>query len=221
MDTDGFPSTIDLRVFEAMASEIGHDLVGPLGFFDNCVDLLQLNQLQEFDELAESDRSFLRRRAVKSANHAVDILKFKSLAYGDGNINPMEIRKVVDNFLRHNKSEVDWAAGPAPEDVPVSAAKVFLNLVALADKALPFGGTIRIKIVVRAEAEYVVLMVESIGREAGLWGDLRNCLTSDVSINDLTPRNVISYYTRANIKRMGGTIETQRRATNLVAVLPI
>jgi histidine phosphotransferase ChpT len=196
--------TMDMRVAELLASRLCHDLVGPIGAVGNGLELMTDEEFGMVEDAIDL--------AGKSAEQASTLLQFYRLAYGmagsrqGGDLGP--IRDLAAKFLGHHKAELDWPAGPAPENLPEGAGKLLLNMVVLAAEGLPRGGTIGVGLAPAAGG--VEVEVKAVGADAGLREETRVGLDESVAVEDLTPRNVHGHFTRLIARRMGGELKAEQ-----------
>ena len=132
--------SIDLRVFELLASRLCHDLVGPIGAVSNGMELL------EDEEFAAGDDAI--QLVSKSARQTSDLLQFYRMAYGTAGsragISPEELFPLARAFLAHSKVSLEWPERASEIEYPEGFGKLALNLLALGQEGLPRGGEIRL-----------------------------------------------------------------------------
>ena len=209
--------SVDLRVSELLASRLCHDIVGPIGAVSNGIELMEDDEFGMVDDAIQL--------AGKSAGQASTLLQFYRLAYGSvgsrqgSDLTP--IRDLSRKFLSHHKAELDWPAGPTPDNLPGDTGKLLLNMVALAGEALPRGGTVGVGI---APAESSIeVEVKAVGTDAGLRDETKIGLEDSVAVKDLTPRNVHGHFTRLIARRLGGDLKAEQAGQGylrLVVTLP-
>lgn len=215
MDGDAMDLMIDLRVAELLTSRLCHDLVGPVGAVNNGIELL------EDEGFGMADDALVL--AANSAGQASSLLQFYRLAYGMAGVSQGNdlgpIRKLAEGFLGHSKSQLDWPAGPAPDGLPEGAGKLLLNMIALASEALPRGGTVGVSLAQGARG--TELEVKAVGADAGLRDDAKAGVMPDVTVAELTPRNVHGYFTRLLARRVGGELEIEETGPGALKILVV
>ncbi len=205
--------TMDLRVMELLASRLCHDIVGPIGAVSNGIELM------EDDEFGMAEDAI--QLAGKSAGQASTLLQFYRIAYGSAgsrqgsDLTP--IRDLSSKFLGHHKTELEWLAGPVPDNLPGDTGKLLLNLVALAAEALPRGGTVAVGIAPVASG--VEVEIKAVGVDAGLRDDAKVGLADGVAVEDLTPRNVHGHFTRMIARRLGGDLKVEQAGQGYVRLV--
>jgi histidine phosphotransferase ChpT len=201
MGTYGMDISIDLRVAELLSSRLCHDLVGPIGAVSNGMELM------EDEEFGTSDDAL--RLASNSARQAADTLQFYRLAYGMAGArlgsDLSELRDLAAGYLTKSKAALDWQAVSVPEGAPDGLGKLLLNMIALADEMLPRGGSLSINLAPSSSGG-IDASVTASGEGAGLREDTEPALAQDVSVDDLTPRNVQGYFTRLLARRAGSDL---------------
>ncbi len=132
-------SPLDLAAY--LASRLCHDLISPIGAIVNGFELLE-------DKTTDSEtRTFALDMAAQSAKNASAQLQFARMAFGvlgqsrDITVGPQEVQKIAINALETPKIRLSWALPPA-HPLTKYEAKVFLNLLVLAIRAIPRGGEV-------------------------------------------------------------------------------
>ncbi|WP_299619904.1 histidine phosphotransferase family protein [Pelagibius sp.] len=193
--------TVDLRVAELLASRLCHDLVGPIGAVGNGLELLA------DDEFGMADDAM--QLTGNSARQASAILQFYRLAYGMAGARVgsdySQLRDLTAALLASSKSELDWPTIQAPDGIPDGTGKLILNMVALAQEALPRGGKLAVS-VAKGQGGFE-LQVTATGQDAHLRPECLAGLNDPVDMDELTPRGVHSYFTRIVAKRLGSTLD--------------
>lgn len=206
---------IDLQVAELLASRLCHDLVGPIGAVSNGLELMADEGFSMGDDALAL--------ATNSATQATDLLQFYRLAYGmAGNRQGSDLQPLRDlaaGFLAHSKADLDWPLDKMPGDLPEAAGKVILNMIALAVEALPRGGTIGVG--ASAGADGVEIEVKAVGSDAALRDDTAAGLAEDVTVEELTPRNVHAYFTRIAARRFGSRLVVEQAGPGYVRIAAV
>ncbi|RJF79483.1 hypothetical protein D3877_22205 [Azospirillum cavernae] len=197
------PVTIEVRILELLASKLCHDLVSPVGAIRNGLELIE-----EMREDAEADpvtgaalgQGFLGEAVAlidHSSNQADRRLRVFRLAYGAAGREQRgfaDARDAAAGWIDGGRSALDW-----PERTPDPAlgdrrgvAKLLLNMVVLAEEALPYGG--RIAVAGEGDATAGRVTVTATGRPGGLSAELAAALVGAPTAT-LTPRSVHAYVT--------------------------
>ncbi len=208
---------IELRVAELLASRLCHDLVGPIGAVGNGLELLA------DDEFGMADDAM--QLTTNSARQASHILQFYRLAYGmaGARVGPdySQIRDLSAALLESSRAELDWTMVHAPEGAPDGIAKLVLNMIALANEALPRGGRLEVEIV--SNPQGIDAIVTARGQDAHLRPESLAGLSDDVDLEELSPRGVHGYFTRLVAKRLGSDLQVEAQAADTLqfrATLP-
>ncbi len=209
---------LDMRVLELLASRLCHDIVGPVGAVNNGMEML------EDDEFGMAEDAL--KLVSKSARQAANAIQFYRLAYGmaGARIGPdfQELRDLTAGYLEHSKAEIDWQDLAAPEGAPDGFGKLVLNMVALAEEALPRGGRIGVRFL--PEGSGILAVVSADGDDCKLRPETHTALADDLNLDDLTPRSVQGYFTRMVAKRLNSDLRTESSAPNslqISAVIPV
>jgi histidine phosphotransferase ChpT len=151
--TQPFYTPLDLAA--CLASRLCHDLISPIGAIVNGFELLE-------DKTTDSEtRAFALDMAQKSARNASAQLQFARMAFGvlgqsgDITIGPQDVKKIATNALETSKIRLSWTAPPT-HPLTKHEAKVFLNLLVLATRAIPRGGEIALKFPAAASSSLFV-----------------------------------------------------------------
>jgi len=191
---------IDVRVAELLASRLCHDLVGPIGAVGNGLELLA------DDEFGMADDAM--QLTTKSAKQASGILQFFRLAYGMAGARVgadyTQIRDLSAALLSNMRTELDWKTVAAPEDAPNGLPKLVLNMVALAQEALPRGG--RLTVEISGGAGGFEASVLASGQDAHLRPESLAGLKDEIDLEELSPRGVQGYFTRVMAQRLGSDL---------------
>ena len=195
-------STIDLQIAEIWCSKLCHDLVSPVGAVCNGVEFLQ-----DSGAAAAADASDL---IAQSANMASDRLQFYRSAYGAaGSQTAMSINEACQTanaYLQWSKTTLQPPGSNGAKVLPEGLGKVFLNVVALLETALVYGGDIEITVegdLDQPEGILTGFSLSAAGRKASLSHGEPVALAGDVQPDDVTPRTVHAYMTGVFARRLG------------------
>lgn len=122
-----------------LCSRICHDIISPVGALNNGLELL--------DEAgAEADAMQLIRTSARNASAR---LQFCRIAYGAAGsagtvIDTGDAEKVAIAFMANEKASFSWTGTRAL--LPKNRVKLLLNLILIANGAIPRGGTVDVKL---------------------------------------------------------------------------
>ena len=120
-----------------LCSRVCHDIISPVGAINNGLELLD-------EGGADEDAMQLIRTSARNASAR---LQFARIAFGAAGSAGMQIdtgdaESVATGFLANEKPELEWQGGRAL--LPKNKVKLLLNLVLIANAALPRGGTLNV-----------------------------------------------------------------------------
>jgi len=139
---------ISLRVLELACSRLAHDLAGPVSAVRNGLELLE--EAVPAGAAGDDQLAPVLELLGHSAEQAARRLQFYRYAYGAGGAETPrgfgELRQAAGQWLEGSRCALDWpeAAPPAATAARAGLAKSLLNLLLVAEEALPHGGTIAI-----------------------------------------------------------------------------
>jgi histidine phosphotransferase ChpT len=176
----------ELRIAEALAARLCHELVSPIGAIANGVEILTQ------DEGFAADASTL---IGQSAEQASKRLQFYRLAYGAlGEIAPETGRLAAQEFFAEGRCRCAWPAAPA---VPSALVKVGMNLLLTAAGALPRGGMLELS------PHAAGLAVAAAGTGARIGDPFRSLFVPGVPVEEIGPKTVQAVFT-ASLARQSG-----------------
>lgn len=182
-----------------LCSRLCHDLLSPVGAFNNGLELMA-------DETDPDMRARCLDLLAESARTSANKLKFFRLAFGaaggfGATIPATEARQAIEGlFATTGRVKVGWLVGP--EMLDKRAIKLLLNLAMIAGDALVRGGQLDIgaedhegglEIAVRAQGQKILLDEEL---RAALAGRLRD--------DALTARTAAAWMVRQMVDQAGG-----------------
>jgi len=184
-----------------LCSRLCHDLLSPVGAFNNGLELMA-------DETDPEMRERCLDLLAESARASAAKLKFFRLAFGSAGgygdtIGADEARQAIEGmFASAGRVSIGWLAGEALLDK--RATKVLLNLALIAGDALVRGG--QLDIGVEAGEKAVEIVVRGQGQKIVLDEELRAALAGQLRDEALSSRNAAAWMTRELIARAGGEI---------------
>ncbi|MCG7508036.1 histidine phosphotransferase ChpT [Mesorhizobium retamae] len=120
-----------------LCSKVCHDIISPVGAINNGLELLD-------EGGADEDAMNLIRQSARNASAR---LQFARIAYGAAGsagmlIDTGDAEAVTVAYLKNEKPELTWTGGRAL--LPKNKVKLLLNLVLIANAAIPRGGRLAI-----------------------------------------------------------------------------
>ncbi len=191
----------DIRLTELLCSKLCHDLVGPVGAIGNGMELLAEEELGMSDEALQLTALSTRRASA--------ILQFYRIAYGLGQTerrqDPKFLAELATGLLGDSRVSLDWPDEAKAVVWPEGSGKLILNMISLAQEALPTGGRIRIGITENGAGAEITATAE--GKGAAFGEATLEALAEGASLQQLTPRNVHGFFTMLLSQRIGRRIE--------------
>lgn len=134
-----FPSLSAPDLAALLCSRICHDIISPIGAINNGLELL--------DEGGADEDAMQLIRA--SAVNASARLQFARIAFGAAGSAGMQIdtgdaEAVATAFIRNEKPDLEWIGARAL--LPKNKVKLLLNLILVANAAIPRGGKLIVKL---------------------------------------------------------------------------
>ena len=122
-----------------LCSRVCHDIISPVGAINNGLELLD-------EGGAEEDAMQLIRASAANASAR---LQFARIAFGAAGSAGMQIdtgdaEAVATAFIRNEKPTLEWTGGRAL--LPKNKVKLLLNLLLIANGAIPRGGTLSVRL---------------------------------------------------------------------------
>ncbi|WP_274426498.1 histidine phosphotransferase ChpT [Chelativorans sp. YIM 93263] len=132
-----FPSLSAPDLAALLCSRVCHDIISPVGAINNGLELLE-------EGGADEDAM---RLIQTSAINASARLQFARIAFGAAGSAGMQIdtgdaETVATAFIRNEKPDLEWIGGRAL--LPKNKVKLLLNLILVANGAIPRGGKLSI-----------------------------------------------------------------------------
>lgn len=184
-----------------LCSRLCHDLLSPVGAFNNGLELMA-------DETDPEMRQRCLDLLAESARTSANKLKFFRLAFGSaggfGDMVPTdEARQAIEGmFAASGRVRIGWLVGPGM--LAKGAVKILLNLALIAGDALVRGGQLDIDAEVHDGG--VEIAVRGQGQKIVLDEELRAALAGRLREEALSSRNAAAWMTHRLAERAGGQI---------------
>ena len=192
---------VDIRVVGLVCSHLCHELVNPLGAVNNGIELL----MDVGDDMRGEALSLIESSAQRTTRR----VQFYRMAYGTAGDTAVgelsEARRLTDELLAEGRLSLEW---PNAERNPVlkpGCGRILLNLAAAAAEALPRGGVLTIEVDDSGGATRIGATAR--GDRARIEESTRAVYEGDVAVEDITPRNVHSYFTVKLAESLGTRVE--------------
>jgi histidine phosphotransferase ChpT len=193
-----------------LCSRVCHDIISPVGAIINGLEVLEEDNSEEMREFA----SDLIKRSARQASAK---LQFARLAFGAAGSAGAEIdlgdaEKVARGYMEGEKAEFAWEAPRVL--MPKNLVKLLLNLILLANAAVPRGGTL--KVVVEGEAASPRFTLRSGGPSARVPAAFESLVPGKIEGVAVDAQSVQAYYTGALARAAGMAITAQLDGADVV-----
>lgn len=184
-----------------LCSRLCHDLLSPVGAFNNGLELMA-------DETDPDMRERCLDLLAESARTSANKLKFFRLAFGSAGgfgeeVPANEVRQAIEGmFAASGRVRIGWLVGT--EMLPKGAVKILLNLALVAGDALVRGG--QLDIGAEAHEGGLEIAVRAQGQKIVLDEELRAALAGTLREEALSSRNAAAWMTRRLAERAAGQI---------------
>lgn len=194
------PTSVDLKVLHIICSRLCHDLVGPVGAVNNGLELMR--------EFGADDAESMDLVSGSAAQLSARLQYFR-VAYGlaSGAARSVaDVRGLAAPWFETEGIALDWPGGEHDaKSLDIVGIKVILNTLVMAKECLVREGGVAVTMTPNSGGLRLVATVSGPG--ARLKDELAEGLAPELSIDDLTPRNVQGYFTRMLASDTGGDIE--------------
>ncbi len=192
-----------VRMAQLLCSRICHDLAGPAGAVNAGLELID-----EGDDGGALDLVKLSSSAL-TAKLAFFRAAF-GMSGGGGGFKATDIRALVEGLGGKEGLDVSWPKSVHdPQTFDADHGKVLLNMLAMADEALPRGG--RIDLQTASVQEGLGVEVTASGKGAELRADIHAALERGRAAGEVTARNIHAVLAQ-ELARLGGGRITWERA---------
>ena len=192
---------VDMRVIGLLSSHLCHELVNPLGAVNNGIELL----MDVGDDMRDEAMSLIESSAQRTAKR----LQFYRMAYGMAGMSALDelimVRNLTNDLLGEGRLSLNWPDEERNPQLKPGWGRILMNMAAAAAETLPRGGVLTSGL--ENSGAGVLLYVEAQGEPARLEETTRAVFFEDVPIDNLTPRNIHSYFTVKLAADLGVRIE--------------
>ena len=192
-----------------LCSRVCHDIISPVGAIINGLEVLE-------EDNSEEMREFANTLIKRSARQASAKLQFARLAFGAAGSAGAEIdlgdaQKVATGYMEGEKAEFSWEAPRVL--MPKNLVKLLLNLILLANAAVPRGGTIHVNVPSASPARF---LLRSTGPSARVPPAFEKLVPGDIADVTIDAQLVQAYYTGALARACGMTISARLDGADVV-----
>ena len=192
-----------------LCSRVCHDIISPVGAIINGLEVLD-------EDNSEDMREFASGLIKRSARQASAKLQFARLAFGAAGSAGAEIdigdaEKVATGYMEGEKAEFSWEAPRVL--MPKNLVKLLLNLILLANAAVPRGGTIHVNVPSASPARF---LLRSTGPTARVPAAFEKLVPGDIAGVTIDAQLVQAYYTGALARACGMTVTARLDGVDVV-----
>jgi histidine phosphotransferase ChpT len=206
-------ATVELEALDLAAllcSRVCHDIISPVGAIINGLEVLE-------EDNSEEMRTFANELIQRSAKQASAKLQFARLAFGAAGSAGAEIdlgdaEKVAKGYMDGEKAA--FAFDSPRVLMPKNLVKLLLNLILLANAAVPRGGSI--KVVVEGQAAAPHFILRSVGPSARIPPAFESLVPGKLEGVQIDAQSVQAYYTGALARAAGMTISARLDGPDVV-----
>ena len=192
-----------------LCSRVCHDIISPVGAIINGLEVLD-------EDNSEDMREFANSLIKRSARQASAKLQFARLAFGAAGSAGAEIdlgdaQKVATGYMEGEKAAFSWEAPRVL--MPKNLVKLLLNLILLANAAVPRGGTIHVNVPSAAPARF---LLRSQGPSARVPPAFEKLVPGDIAEVTVDAQLVQAYYTGALARACGMAVSARLDGADVI-----
>lgn len=203
--------SIPTRASEILISKICHDLVSPVGAVNNGIEFLS-----EMGAEGLQDGLGLIQHSARQSSVRLQLFRMCYGAGGsDAKVTGKTIYETFMHYVEGTKCAMEWDLMNAMPDHDLQAGylKTLLNLMVFAQESMPKGGVVTVTM--DGETMVVTGKGEVIKPKDGSIEALNN----DLPVEDLTPKAIHGFITRAYADLFGFTVECNVREDAIILSL--
>ncbi|MEP0320872.1 histidine phosphotransferase ChpT [Bauldia litoralis] len=193
-----------------LCSRVCHDIISPVGAIINGLEVLDEDNSEDMKEFAFD----LIRRSARQGSAK---LQFARLAFGaagsaGAEIDLADAEKVATGYMEGEKADFTWSAPRVL--MAKNLVKLVLNLVLLANAAVPRGGSI--SVVIDGEAATPRFTLRSVGPTARIPAAFERLVPGDIDGADVDAQSVQAYYAGALARNCRMTVSASLDGEDVV-----
>jgi histidine phosphotransferase ChpT len=193
-----------------LCSRVCHDIISPVGAIINGLEVLD-------EEKDEEMKAFAFDLIRKSAGQASAKLQFARLAFGAAGSAGAEIdlgdaETVATGYMKGEKAEFSFAAPRAL--MPKNLVKLLLNLILLANAAVPRGGKVAVS--VDGDAGAPRFVIRCTGPSARVPAAFERLVPGDIEPGAIDAHAVQAYYAGVLARAVGMAVSARLDGEDVV-----
>ncbi len=192
-----------------VASRVCHDIISPVGAIINGLEVLEEDSTEEM-------RKFAFDLIQQSARKASAKLQFARLAFGaagsaGAEIDLADAEKVAKGYMNEEKAEFSWESPRVL--MPKNLVKLLLNLILLANAAVPRGGTVKATVEGSTAPRF---LFRSSGPSARVPPAFESLVPGHIAGVPVDAQSVQAYYTGALARAVSMSISARLDGSDVV-----
>ncbi len=200
-------SALDLAAL--LCSRVCHDIISPVGAIINGMEVLE-------EDNSEDMREFAFGLIQRSARQASAKLQFARLAFGaagsaGAEIDLADAEKVAKGYMDGEKADFSWESPRVL--MPKNLVKLLLNLILLANAAVPRGGSVKVVVEGSTSPKFVL---RSTGPSARVPPAFESLVPGKLEGVQVDAQSVQAYYTGALARAVAMSIAADRDGADVV-----
>lgn len=204
------PELDALDLAALLCSRVCHDIISPVGAIINGLEVLDEDDSEDMKAFAFD---LIRRSAAQGSAK----LQFARLAFGAAGSVGAEIdlgdaEKVAVGYMNGEKSDFTWSSPRVL--MAKNHVKLLLNLILLANAAVPRGGAV--SVVVEGDAQSPRFVLRSAGKSARIPGAFENLVPGNIADLEIDAQSVQGYYTGALARSCGMAVAARLDGEDVV-----
>jgi histidine phosphotransferase ChpT len=193
-----------------LCSRVCHDIISPVGAIINGLEVLDEDNSDEM-------RAFANELIQRSARQASAKLQFARLAFGaagsaGAEIDLADAEKVAKGYMEGEKAEFAFESPRVL--MPKNLVKLLLNLILLANAAVPRGG--KVSVVVEGQPGAPRFVLRSTGPSARVPPAFDSLVPGKIDGLQVDAQSVQAYYTGALARAAGMAIAARHDGPDVV-----
>ncbi len=197
------------RLAAYIASHICHDLISPVGSVVSALDLLE--EPGDADMKAQAEQ--LLQNGADAAKARIQLLRyaFGSAGLSASSADRHEARQIIEDFMAGHKASVDWSMDA--EQFSFGHARVLMNLLMMANPAIPRGGVIHL--MTSGGGATIDISASAKGPRARLSKTVKAAIEGGEPEDGWSAQTIQPLFAKMVIEELGGTFTATEAEENI------